>query len=429
MKRFCINSLLFFCFILLVVPNFIFAQVVAERRAQLESQLTDLQKQIDEQKKILETKQKESVSLERDVAILTAKIEKAKLNIKVRDLAITELNQDIKEKEKKLGSLNDKMIREKESLASILRHTNQLQSYSLSEVMLSNENVSEFFRDIDSFAQVRSALKDSFADIRDDTERTKEEKDDLEDKRQEQVSLKSIQELEKKRTEEQEAEKRRILKISKGVEADYQKLIKLKEGDVAKIRSELFTLSGSSAIPFEKALEIADRVSKKTSIRTAFLLGIIAEESNLGANVGTGHWKVDMKAPRDTEPFLEITKKLGLDPDKMPVSKKPWYGYGGAMGPAQFIPSTWILYEKRVAALTGNNPPNPWNPEDAFTAAAIYLKDSGASKQTVKAERYAALCYLAGCGNANKTSYQFYADDVMELADKYQRQIEILAKN
>lgn len=429
MKRFCINSLLFFCFILLVVPNFIFAQVVAERRAQLESQLTDLQKQIDEQKKILETKQKESVSLERDVAILTAKIEKAKLNIKVRDLAITELNQDIKEKEKKLGSLNDKMIREKESLASILRHTNQLQSYSLSEVMLSNENVSEFFRDIDSFAQVRSALKDSFADIRDDTERTKEEKDDLEDKRQEQVSLKSIQELEKKRTEEQEAEKRRILKISKGVEADYQKLIKLKEGDVAKIRSELFTLSGSSAIPFEKALEIADRVSKKTSIRTAFLLGIIAEESNLGANVGTGHWKVDMKAPRDTEPFLEITRKLGLDPDKMPVSKKPWYGYGGAMGPAQFIPSTWILYEKRVAALTGNNPPNPWNPEDAFTAAAIYLKDSGASKQTVKAERYAALCYLAGCGNANKTSYQFYADDVMELADKYQRQIEILAKN
>jgi membrane-bound lytic murein transglycosylase B len=86
---------------------------------------------------------------------------------------------------------------------------------------------------------------------------------------------------------------------------------------------------------------------------------------------------------------LDITRRLGLDPDKMPVSKKAWYGYGGAMGPAQFIPSTWILYEKRISTLTGNNPPNPWNPEDAFMAAAIYLKDSGANKQTVKAERYA----------------------------------------
>lgn len=429
MKRFNINLLLVILFGFLIVPNISFAQVVAERRAQLETQLADLQKQIDEQKKILETKQKESVSLERDVAILTAKIEKAKLNIRARTLSITELNQDIKEKEQKIGSLNDKMTREKQSLSAILRHTNQLQSNSLSEVVLNNQNISEFFRDIDSFAQVRSALKESFAEIKDDTEKTKEEKDDLEDKRQEQVNLKAIQELEKKRIEEQEAEKRRILKISKGIEADYQKLIKIKEGDVAKIRSELFTLSGSSAIPFEKALNLANKVFQKTSVRPAFLLGIIAEESNLGANVGTGTWTVDMANPRDTVPFLKITQKLGLDPNKMPVSKKAWYGYGGAMGPAQFIPSTWVLYEKKVSDLTGNDPANPWNPEDAFMAAGIYLKDSGASKQTVKAERYAALCYLAGCKNATKKSYQFYADDVMELADRYQKQIDILNKN
>jgi hypothetical protein len=90
---------------------------------------------------------------------------------------------------------------------------------------------------------------------------------------------------------------------------------------------------------------------------------------------------------------------------------------------------SYFLYEKKVSDLTGNDPANPWNPEDAFMAAGIYLKDSGASKQTVKAERYAALCYLAGCKNATKKSYQFYADDVMELADRYQKQIDILNKN
>jgi uncharacterized membrane-anchored protein YhcB (DUF1043 family) len=62
MKRFNINLLLVILFGFLIVPNISFAQVVAERRAQLETQLADLQKQIDEQKKILETKQKESAN-------------------------------------------------------------------------------------------------------------------------------------------------------------------------------------------------------------------------------------------------------------------------------------------------------------------------------------------------------------------------------
>jgi membrane-bound lytic murein transglycosylase B len=110
----------------------------------------------------------------------------------------------------------------------------------------------------------------------------------------------------------------------------------------------------------------------------------------------------------------------------MPVSKKAWYGYGGAMGPAQFIPSTWILYESRVAEATGHNPPNPWDAGDAIMAAALYLKDSGAAKRTASAERTAAICYLAGCANAKKKAYAFYGDDVAELSAKYQKQIDIL---
>ena len=113
----------------------------------------------------------------------------------------------------------------------------------------------------------------------------------------------------------------------------------------------------------------------------------------------------------------------------MPVSKKPWYGYGGAMGPAQFIPSTWVLYEERIAKATGHNPPNPWDPGDAFIAAAILLADNGADKGTLAAERLAALRYFAGWANAGKKAYAFYGDDVMELAEKYQKQIDILSSS
>ncbi len=431
MRKNLIPALLFFVVIFVIIglidPSFLSAETsISERQAVLQSQLNDLQKQIDAQQAILTEKQKESVSLERDVSILNAKIQSAQLNIKARDIAIAELTNQINGKQQTIVGLNAKIDAEKQSLASIIRQTNDIESRPLVISFLAGQSFSDFFADIDSFASIRSAMRDSFEAIRGNVDKTTNEKNDLENKQQEQIDLKTIQTLEKKKVEAQQAEKKKILAESKGQEAIYQKIIKAVQQSAAEIRAELFTLQGSAAIPFEKALSLANKVFDKTGVRQAFLLGIIAEESNLGANVGTGNWKVDMKAPRDTVPFLDITKRLGLNPDVMPVSKKPWYGYGGAMGPAQFIPSTWILYESRIASITGHNPPNPWDPEDAFTAAAIYLKDSGAAKRTVAAERTAALCYLAGCANAKKSAYQFYADDVMDLADKYQKQINIL---
>src|SRR3989344_1267627 len=330
---------------------------IADRKAQLESELLNLESQIAAQTKILQEKQRQSVSLERDVSILNAKIDTAKLNIRARDIKITQLSNDIAGKETTIGVLDDKLEKEKASLAAIIRQTNAVESYSLPEIVLGSKGLSEFFQDVDSYVSIRKALNESFKEIDENKTQTINEKTDLENKKLEQSELKSIQVLEQKKIEQQQAEKARILKESKGEEAIYQSIIKAVEKSAAQIRAELFTLRGSAAIPFEKAYELALEANKKTGVRPAFLLGIIAEESNLGENVGTGNWRVDMKAPRDTVPFLDITTRLGLDPDKMPVSKKPWYGYGGAMGPAQFIPSPWILYEDRIADLTGHKPP------------------------------------------------------------------------
>lgn len=402
---------------------------VEQRRLELQQQLSGIEQEIDAQRKILEGRQRESVSLERDIDILTAKIKKSKLNIKALDIAIASLSNDIGEKSKTVEVLTEKLEKEKSSLSSILRQTYVTESYPLQFLMLDNRSLSDFFSDVDSFVGLRKALQASFDEIETDRTKTETEKNTLQEKKNEQEELRALQAIEQKRIQKQEAEKKEILKISKGVEGVYQSLIKDQEKNAAKIRTELFTLRGSSSIPFEKALELAMNASAKTGVRPAMILGIIAEESNLGENVGTGSWRVDMKAPRDTEPFLDITRRLGLDPDKMPVSKKPWYGWGGAMGPAQFIPSTWVLYEDRIGRATGHVPPNPWDPGDAFMATAILMADNGADKQTYATERLAALRYLAGWTNATKKAYAFYGDDVMELATKYQKQIDILNRS
>ena len=108
------------------------------------------------------------------------------------------------------------------------------------------------------------------------------------------------------------------------------------------------------------------------------------------------------------------------------------------MGPAQFIPSTWKIYEDEVAAITGNNPPSPWNNSDAFTATAVYMKhllDTSSCKRYAEEnkhlvsyqtllERCAAARYYAG---RNWYTYRFwYGDAVVKKANEFENDIAVL---
>lgn len=445
------TAVLFFALALVAAPAFHAGAQATEsdvdaRKAKLESDLATIEKEIEAERTILEAKQRESVSLERDVAILDAQIKEATLSIKARNLTIQKLASDISGKQETIGELSEKLVREKESLGQILRKRAELDSFSLAEVVLSNQDLSDFFSDLDSFDSVQAALKDSFAAITETKTATEEEKKTLEEKRTEEVELRAIQELQKRRIEEKRTERGKILAATKGQEKAYQKILKEKEKSAATIRTELFSLRDTAAIPFGKAVEFATRAGERTGVRPALILGIITQESNLGENTGqcfvknlstgsgigknTGRFfSTVMKAPRDTEPFAALAAQVGFDPLNTAVSCPPSYGYGGAMGPAQFIPSTWVLYEQKIANLTGHNPPSPWEAEDAFMASAILLKENGAGAGTYSAERLAALRYFAGWKNASKPAYAFYGNDVMELATKYQSQINILQGN
>lgn len=402
-----------------------------ERKQQLEKELSNIESQIDGYRSVITEKQNESASLERDIAIYDAKIKKAKLEIQKLDLEIVKTSEGIGRRSVKIKVLSDKKIREKDSLSELIRKANELDGVGLGELVLGYENFSDFFVVTDSFESIHKSIQSSIDEIRGTTEVLEKEKDQLEDRKAEQIRLKTARDMEKKKLAETEDQKKQLLKVTKGLEKSYQSMLAARQKDAAKIRSQLFLLSGSPSIPFEKAVEYANMVWKTLKIRPAFLLGIITEESNLGSNVGKGNWKQDLshiKCAKQREAFVKITSELGLDPDMMPVSKKQWYGYcGGAMGPAQFMPTTWLAYKNSIAKVSGNNPPNPWNPKDAFVASGLLLRDNGAAAGGYEAERRAALRYLAG-SNWKNPSYGFYGDDVMEFAAKYQEQIDIINK-
>ncbi len=421
------------------LPNGVTTTDTDQVRAKLQAQLDDLEQQIAVQQTVLEQTKGQDVSLQRDIKILSTKIGQAKLQLKARDLVILQLGGGIAKKQQDISGLNTRLGRELESLAAILREKSQLDKKSLLDVALSSESLSDFFSDAESFNEINGKLQDSFNQISNTRQLTLQQKDDLQSKLDSEAKLRQAQQLQQLQVSSQQNQKKKILADTKGQEKAYQSLISKSQKSAAQIRAALFQLTGSAAIPFGKALDYAKEAERQTGIRPAFLLGIITEESNLGQNVGKGTYQVDMHPTRDVPLFKIITASLGLNPDSMAVSRKQSYGWGGAMGPAQFIPSTWVQYagyvkpdyhyeqsKDRIGKRTGNTPPNPWNPEDAFMASALLLTDDGADAKTETAEFRAAMCYLAGCGNVKAPSLQFYGEQVASYAKDYQCQINIL---
>jgi hypothetical protein len=210
---------------------------------------------------------------------------------------------------------------------------------------------------------------------------------------------------------------------------------------INEIKNKNFELLQSpSQTTFKEALDMANYVSGLTKIRPAFLLSILQEELSLekfdmcyltDLKTGDGIRVTDnlakpktMHPTRDVPPFLKIMKELGRDPLKTLVTCPMSFGWGGAMGPADFIPSTWILYKKQIEKIT-KKPADPWNTKDAFLAAGLFLRDAGAKSKTRSGEWKAAMIYFSGSA---KSAHTFYADGALKIAEKIQKDIEIVSK-
>jgi peptidoglycan hydrolase CwlO-like protein len=448
-------------YIALVVPTAAFAQdamqAVSSRQQALQEELNALERQIAAQQQLLDVAKGQHQTLQTQIDAFNAEIKKTQLRIQTINLTISQLNGDIGVRNRTLSELSIQLDAEKESLAQILRQTQMLDAQSVVNVALGSKSVSDFFGDLDAFTAIKRALADSFAQIEQTSSSTEAEKEALQERLAEQEQLRTVAQLAKQQVQEQEKEKQKLLTQTKGVESNYQKMIAVNQKSAAQIRTALFSLRDSAAIPFGLALTYAQAAERATGTRAAVTLAVLKQETNLGENLGTGIWTTDMHPTRDRPVFAYITQALGLDPDKMRVSKKPWYGWGGAMGPGQFIPSTWVCYggfvnsrtnsctpsgDKTVfwqgpwqyvankdrvrKLLVASEPSNPWNAQVAIMATAMLMADNGAAKQTVAAERLAAQRYFAGWANATKPAYAFYGDGVMEFAAGFQRDIDQL---
>ena len=421
---------------LVVVFIFSHSGLINLSLAQTEQQNKNILKnQIDVLENEIKEVQEGAKELSQEVDVLNNNIRRQKLEIRQINLAISRTKLDVEDTEELIGVLGDDIVKNKGVLAETVVLLDQYDQDSLFELLLKNRRLSDFFNSVNQIENLQDTLIITLERLREDKELLEGKRVELIEKNSEQGLLRSLEVAQKRALDVNKSQKQKVLSST-------QKEISAKKKDLAALKSQLFYLD-QTGISVEEALEFAELAASRVGIRTEFLLAILEVETgrafqnnqlSVGSNLGTGNWSRDLyncyidlgkrtTAERQKAAFLEITDKLNYDPDAMPVSRRPHYGCGGAMGPAQFLPTTWLSFEKRVAQLTGHNPPDPWNIEDAFTASAMFLADAGATRKTYTYERRAAKTYISGRPTCSKSICNIYANNVLSLAETIGRSL------
>lgn len=417
---------------------FVFANPdpVAEQKT-LEEELKRLEDEIVQYEKDITKTRQEKQTLQNQINVLKKTISKLNLQITQSNANIKKIGYQITDTGESIDQTGLKIDDSKIKLAYNLQLIHETDKQSLVEVLLSEEKISKFFDNLLALEILNAKSQELLKGIKDLKVSFENQKQVLDEEKTDLERMVQIKALQKKESEATQKQTDYYLKLT---EAEYQKQLDKKtaaEKKAAEIRARIFELVGVPKAPsFGEALDIAKYVEGITGVSPAFLLAVMTQESNLGKNVGQCYLKNSstgdgaivssgkavsrvMKPSRDISPFLEITKELGRDPYNTPVSCPMSFGYGGAMGPGQFIPSTWVLYRDKVQATTGRAA-DPWSIKDAFLAAGFYLADYGAANQTYNSEWKAAMIYFSGSTNSK---YRFYGDSVMNITSQYERDI------
>ncbi|MFA5432960.1 MAG: hypothetical protein WC319_08830 [Candidatus Paceibacterota bacterium] len=420
--------------------------------------LSQCQKFFDDKKKEIDSDitktSTEKNTLKTQISSLTKKIKDLDYQIYQSNLSIKSLGFQIVDTGQSISETEKEILSQKDKIGLILRAVADEDKKSFIEVLIASKTISDFFDNLvylETLNVKNQELLDHFQKLQETLE---EQKATLEEDKGETESLLVLQSVQKKESAATKATKDELYTLT---EAQYQAQLKEKE-DIAKktaeIAARLMQITGladnEKAPTFGEALDLAKEIGNGVGIRPAFLLAIISQESAIGRNVGqcyvtdakNGSGKYNngkpvsriMHATRDLPIFIDLINKSGRTMEKTPVScwindcasqykgvvyhckayvsstgevscaKSGYvpYGFGGAMGPAQFIPSTWKAYEEKVKNYTGKSYADPWNLRDAFTAAGIYLKELGAGVQS--GEYRAASRYYGGSSSYASTA-------------------------
>lgn len=378
-----------------------------------------LDKKIQELKGRRDTTAAEATIIAGQVERLQGQLQKAQLELKQTELTIHVVRKEKQDTETAIEQIHEEVAASREELRVLVRELYTKEQQSFLHILFDTGSLADALAQRGAYKRLQERQSELLEELRGRQKALAEEQAALAQQQTDLGELQEVLEAQKVELRAQESEQKQFLQSKKQQQVQYEaKLVEAKQARL-EIEQDIFTLKNSGIkLSLTEATDMARYAGKLTGVRPALLLGVLKVETNLGTNLGSGKYPDDMQ-PSSREAFLRVTKKLGLDPAQAPISARPrsYQGWGGAMGPGQFMPLTWEQIESRVGQLMNKPTPNPYELTDAFVATALFLADRGA---TNPAQEYEAVNrYLAG---PNWQRFTWYGDRVLAVAKEYEKE-------
>jgi hypothetical protein len=313
--------------------------------------------EIKEARTALAKKQGETSGVKYEIKKLDQEIRLSKLYVNQKLAIANRLNNNISSTEDDIENLGIDLEKVNETLKVLIFQRSQTEANTALEAILSKNTISEFFEDNDTSRFLEAKISDKITRVKKERDTLQRLTIELEEKESVERDLANERKSETLKIKKNKKYKDELLGILKKEEGGLQVTLSNKERAKRAILSKVFTLASGDKVSFGEAYGVINPYKKALGMDPAFVLAILFQESGfhgkIGGNIGRCTYKqknsngnathgYTVMKKNQQKNFLAIMSGIGVDADTQKISCPiPSDGsYGGAMGPAQFMPNT-----------------------------------------------------------------------------------------
>lgn len=222
------KKIFFLILFYLFLNNFVVASNVEELKSKItekNSEMEAIQKEINEYKNKLTLTSKESGNLKIQITNLENNLAKLRAEIKFSQNRIEAAKLSIEELSFAIGNTEEKMAKNKRAISEILRLMNESDNDSLIEILLANNNLSDFFDNVDNIEKFEKSISFNLKELFDLKNSLEDEKNGVETQKSNfelrTEELKDKQDIQKNI----QGEKSELLKETKSKENLYKNIL------------------------------------------------------------------------------------------------------------------------------------------------------------------------------------------------------------
>jgi murein DD-endopeptidase MepM/ murein hydrolase activator NlpD len=226
------------------------------------SQITELKRQIDVYKKNINAKQREVTSLSNQLSAINDGIAKVNLEVTAIELEVDTFNLKIANTELQIDAKEDEISRQKAIIAELIRQLHREQQQNgLLEILLLNENFSDFISEVENLEKMQDSLLSGVEDLQDIKMALTEDKDRLEDDKEELNVLADRLLTKKESLDAQKSIKYALIDQTQGQEAKFQELLDQAREEQEQMNADIVYLEQVARQKLNRQLELQELTS------------------------------------------------------------------------------------------------------------------------------------------------------------------------